>query len=119
EIGSLSGCSSMNSFRRNEMSVTAFAPATVANVAVGFDLLGFPIEGAGDWVTVSLSPEREVVIDSILDRDQSVAGKPSSLPLDPASNTATAGLLMMIQELKLDFGFRVKIRKGIPMGSGM
>ncbi|MCF5930986.1 homoserine kinase, partial [Xanthomonas perforans] len=30
----------------------AFAPASVANVAVGFDLLGYPIDGIGDTVTV-------------------------------------------------------------------
>ena len=30
----------------------AFAPASVANVAVGFDLLGYPLDGVGDTVTV-------------------------------------------------------------------
>ena len=30
-------------------SATAFAPATVSNVACGFDVLGFPIEEPGDF----------------------------------------------------------------------
>ncbi|HAI94150.1 MAG TPA: homoserine kinase, partial [Xanthomonadaceae bacterium] len=34
------------------MQARAFAPASVANVAVGFDLLGYPLAGVGDTVTV-------------------------------------------------------------------
>ena len=37
-------------------SVTAFAPATVSNVACGFDVLGFPLQVAGDEVTATLAP---------------------------------------------------------------
>ena len=41
-------------------SATAFAPATVANVAVGFDILGFAIESVGDIVTVSIADDTSV-----------------------------------------------------------
>ena len=41
------------------------------------------------------------------------------LPLDPAQNTATLGLLTLIRELKPDHGFEVTLRKGIALGSGM
>ncbi|MHC4853753.1 MAG: homoserine kinase, partial [Planctomycetota bacterium] len=34
-------------------TATVFAPATVANVAVGFDVLGFAFAAAGDHVTVA------------------------------------------------------------------
>lgn len=39
----------------DKQKVTAFAPATVANVSCGFDILGFAIEDLGDKVSVALS----------------------------------------------------------------
>ncbi len=46
-------------------SVTVFAPATVANVASGFDVLGFALERPGDAVTVRRTEGREVIVTSI------------------------------------------------------
>ena len=37
-------------------SVTAFAPATVSNVACGFDVLGFALDAPGDEVTARFAP---------------------------------------------------------------
>ncbi len=93
-------------------SVTAFAPATVANVAVGFDILGFALESVGDKVTLEKNlKSKEVNILSIIGLE--------GLPLDPQKNTATIGLLKMIADLELPYGFNVKIEKGIPISSGM
>jgi len=39
-----------------ERIVTAFAPATVSNVACGFDVLGFALERPGDEVSARLAP---------------------------------------------------------------
>lgn len=91
---------------------TAFAPATVGNVAVGFDILGFGIEAAGDRVTVRRLEEPTVRIESI-------EGRVTDLPTRPDENTATVGLVQMIDDLGLDFGFEVSLQKGIPLGSGM
>jgi homoserine kinase len=55
--------------------VTAFAPATVANVAVGFDILGFSVSGVGDEVAVSILDEKKVEITS-------VSGVVTELPRD-------------------------------------
>ena len=98
-------------------SATAFAPATVANVAVGFDILGFAIESVGDVVTVSLTDDGSVRIKEILDE----TGSPASLdvPLDAERNAATVGLIKLREDLRLDFGFQVGLRKGIALGSGM
>ncbi|MGA2764868.1 MAG: homoserine kinase, partial [Spirochaetia bacterium] len=38
--------------------VSVFAPATVANVASGFDVLGFALDSPGDAVTLSRVPGR-------------------------------------------------------------
>jgi homoserine kinase len=90
----------------------AFAPATVANVAVGFDILGFAIDGFGESVAVEkIENNNNVVI-------KRSAANPE-LPLDPEKNCATAGLLQLIKDKKLSFGFRVALEKRIPIGSGL
>ena len=43
------------------MTATAFAPATVSNVACGFDVLGFAIERPGDRVTSILGPPPPII----------------------------------------------------------
>lgn len=98
-------------------SATAFAPATVANVAVGFDILGFAVEASGDRVTVTKTREPFVAVGEITDASGAPFG--AEIPLDPARNTAAVGLKALIEELNLDFGFRVSIVKGIALGSGL
>lgn len=95
---------------RSPQQATAFAPATIANVAVGFDVLGFAFEGAGDRVTVARSAEPGV-------RIAAVEGE--TLPLDPEQNTAGVALRSMIEDLGLDFGFELQLHKGIPLSSGL
>jgi homoserine kinase len=98
-------------------SATAFAPATVANVAVGFDILGFAVESVGDRVTVSTTDEPSITVREIIGAGGASAH--NEIPFDPARNTATVGLLALREELKLNFGFEVSIDKGIALGSGM
>lgn len=101
-------------------SVTCFAPATVANVAVGFDILGFSFPAVGDEVSVARMEQKTVVIDDIGSLSHVVPEEQcKDIPYDAARNTATAGLLRLVDELKPGFGFRVTIKKGIPLGSGM
>ena len=96
----------------DKTSITAFAPATVANVAVGFDVLGFALDAVGDTVTLTKTTDvGKIEIESIKGLE--------GLPYDPAKNTATVGLVKMLQELGLPFGFKVSIEKGIPLSSGM
>jgi len=97
-------------------SATAFAPATVANVAVGFDILGFAIESVGDIVTVSIADDTSVRITQILKGFSDPLDGP---PLDADRNAATVGLIKLREDLRLDFGFQVVLRKGIALGSGM
>jgi homoserine kinase len=91
---------------------TAFAPASVGNVAIGFDILGFSVSALGDRVTVSRTEERGVTITDVI----GVAGK---LPADPAQNTAGRALLALQEALHPEFGFAMRIDKGIPLGSGL
>ncbi len=90
----------------------AYAPAAVGNVAVGFDLLGHAIEAPGDIVSVRHADHDRVVIDEIT----GVAGE---LPLLAEENSAGAALIAMRERIGLVRGFSVRIKKGIPLGSGM
>jgi homoserine kinase len=98
-------------------SATAFAPATVSNVAVGFDILGFAVEAAGDEVCVTATEGEAVRVVEVSDTTGTLA--PGAIPLDPAQNTATVGLLKLLADLRPGFGFDVSVRKGIALGSGM
>jgi homoserine kinase len=91
---------------------TAFAPASVGNVAIGFDILGFSVDALGDRVTAVRRAARGVV----MERASGVAG---DLPRDPERNTAGRAVLEMIRALGLDFGFELQIDKGIALGSGL
>ena len=93
-------------------TATAFAPASVGNVAIGFDILGFAVDALGDRVTVSRSQKPGVVITGI----KGIAGK---LPLEPEKNTAGRALIAMYETLRPQFGFSMQIDKGIPLGSGL
>lgn len=91
---------------------TAFAPASVGNVAVGFDVLGHSFQTIGDRVTARRIADREVHIAGI-------TGTSSELPKEAERNTAGMAVLSMVRELELDFGVELTIEKGIPLGSGL
>jgi len=92
--------------------VRAFSPASVGNAAVGFDILGFALNGVGDTVAVRR-------IDTPQVRIRAIRGSVLDLPLDAQHNTAGAALLALQKALALPFGFEIEIDKGIPLGSGM
>lgn len=93
----------------------AFAPATVANVAVGFDIMGFALEGLGEIAIVERLTRPDQYSQVII---EPIKGFPE-ITTDPTKNTAGAGLLQLIQDHKLNFGFRVQLIKEIPVGSGL
>jgi homoserine kinase len=90
----------------------AFAPASVGNVAVGFDVLGYSASVAGDRVAVVRTAARGV-------RIAEITGVVSDLPLDCERNTAGMAVAALADDLHLDFGFELSIQKGIPLGSGL
>jgi homoserine kinase len=91
---------------------TAFAPASVGNVAIGFDILGFAVDALGDRVSVARREAPGVEIAAV----RGIAGE---LPHEPKDNTAGRALLAMQEALQPGFGFVVEIDKGIPLGSGL
>lgn len=92
--------------------VTAFAPGSVANVAIGFDILGFSVDALGDRVTLTRTARPGVTI-------KAIRGVVQDLPLDAEKNTAGRALQAMIEKRALPFGFEMEIDKGIPLASGL
>lgn len=91
--------------------ITAFAPASIANLAVGFDILGLAFDRLGDKVTVQKADSAEITIE--------IPGEKSTIPKTPEQNTAGKALINMKQALGLKTGFKVTIEKGIPLASGL
>jgi homoserine kinase len=91
---------------------TAFSPASIGNLGVGFDILGQTIEGPGDRATVRRTHATSV-------RIAAIRGSNAELPLDAERNTAGAALIALREGLNLPFGFEIELDKGIPFGSGM
>jgi homoserine kinase len=91
---------------------TAFAPASVGNVAIGFDILGFSVDALGDRVSVARRVQPGVEI-------RAVRGVAGELPREPRDNTAGRALLALQEAVNPGFGFVLEIDKGIPLGSGL
>lgn len=92
--------------------VTAFAPATVANVAAGFDVLGFALCAPGDELTARFFDGEGVLISR-------VTGDEGRLPLDPRKNTAGVSAQALLKHLGEKRGIELELRKKMPLGSGL
>jgi homoserine kinase len=93
-------------------SATAFAPASVSNVASGFDIMGFALDGPGDTVTVRLTRTPGITITKI-------TGTTAALPFEPELNTAGAPVIALFKHAGTSFGAEIEIHKGLPLGSGI
>ena len=93
--------------------VRVFAPATVANVAVGFDILGFAFHGPGDEVVLRRSEQPGLRISTITGTGD------KQLPLETERNTAGYAALQLFKHLGIDDGFEMEIHKKMPFGSGL
>ncbi|MGH8310427.1 MAG: homoserine kinase [Steroidobacteraceae bacterium] len=91
---------------------TAFAPATVGNVGIGFDILGHTVQSVGDRVTARRTPGVGV-------RIRAITGAQADLPLEPERNTAGKAALSLWQASGDRGGVELEIEKGIPLGSGL
>jgi len=93
-------------------SVKVFAPATVANVASGFDVLGFALERPGDLVELRRKEERRVTI-------LSIDGDGGRLPLEVERNTAGVAALSFLEAINFPFGLDIVLHKQMPLSSGL
>lgn len=92
--------------------MTAFAPATVANVSCGFDILGFAIDELGDRVRINLSDNGELKV-------KEITGDDGRLPVEVDKNTCSVAIQAMLDALGIKQGMDIHLYKGLPLGSGM
>jgi len=94
-------------------SVNVFAPATVANVVCGYDVLGFAVNAPGDEVIMRLRDEPGVTITKI-------SGDEGRLPYDPAKNTVSLSVQHYLNHIgRPDVGVEIELFKKMPIGSGL
>ena len=90
--------------------IKVFSPATVANVACGFDVLGFCLDGIGDEMIIRKSKDKGVRI---------TLSDGYDLPLDIDKNIAGVSAKALYEKANPDFGFELEIYKRIKPGSGI
>lgn len=94
-------------------SVNVFAPATVANVVCGYDVLGFAVNAPGDEVIMRFRDEPGVIITKI-------SGDEGRLPYDPAKNTVSLSVQHYLNHIgRPDIGVEIELFKKMPIGSGL
>jgi homoserine kinase len=90
--------------------IKLFSPATVANVACGFDVLGFCLDSQGDEMIIRKTDQKGIKITHIEGFD---------LPYKTEDNVAGVSALAMYNHLKPNCGFEIEIYKHIKPGSGI
>src|SRR6201985_3167136 len=94
-------------------SIKVFAPATVANVVCGFDVLGFAVNEPGDEVIMRLTDKKGINISKI-------TGDNGRLPIDPAKNTVSVSVQHYLESVgRADIGLDIELHKKMPIGSGL
>lgn len=96
--------------KMNEIRV--FAPATVSNIACGFDIMGFAIDMPGDEVVLRMSDKPGV-------RIVKITGDDGRLTCDPEFNTGGKPVVSMVRAFGIDCGVEIEIHKQMPLGSGL
>ena len=90
--------------------IKLFAPATVANLSCGFDVLGCCLDGVGDEMIISKNSEQKLRITKITGQN---------LPLEVNANVAGVSAEALLVELDEKQGFDIEIKKNIKAGSGI
>ncbi len=93
-------------------SIKVFAPATVANVTCGFDVLGFAVEQPGDEIIIKKTNKPGIRITDIF-------GDGGRLSREPEENVATFPIIKYLEKAEINQGFDISLHKKMPFGSGL
>lgn len=96
--------------------VTAFAPASIGNLAVGFDMLGLALTDVGDRVLARTTTGKGVSIAEVRGLDGEIHPYLSD---DPNQNTASIAAQALLDDHGGSLGVELKVHKGVPLQSGM
>jgi len=89
-----------------------FAPATIANIGPGFDVLGLALSTPGDVLEVELAdgPGVEIV---------EITGDGGRLTRDPMKNVASRAAVDLLRRAGDTHGLRLWLHKQMPLASGL
>ncbi|WP_417886185.1 homoserine kinase [Zunongwangia sp.] len=90
--------------------IKVFAPATVANLSCGFDVLGCCLDNVGDEMIIKKNDLNELRITKLEGQD---------LPMEVDQNVAGVAVKAMLENLQSSEGFDIEIYKKIKAGSGI
>ena len=90
--------------------INIFAPASVANVSCGFDVLGFCLDTIGDIMKVSKTKTKGISVGTL---------KGQKIPIDPLKNVACVAANALLNDFPTNDGFQIDIEKKIKPGSGI
>ena len=90
--------------------ITIQAPATIANLVCGFDVLGLALEAPYDVMTLELHEQPGLLIEH---------SDGFGLPTIPEENVAGAALIAMLEQITDAPGLKLTIDKRIMPGSGL
>lgn len=93
-------------------SIKVFAPATVANVVCGYDVLGFAIEEPGDEIILKKNDSNQIIITKI-------EGDGGKLPKDPNKNVVSHVIRLFLEKINSSQGIDIELYKKMPLNSGM
>jgi homoserine kinase len=94
-------------------AVEVFAPASVANLGPGFDILGLALSEPYDVVYAERTDEPGVTI-------LAISGDQGRLPREPDKNTASIAATWVLEQLMIrSSGVALSIQKGLPLESGI
>lgn len=94
-------------------SIKVFAPATVANVVCGFDVLGFAVNEPGDEVIMRITDKPGIFL-------LKITGDEGRLPLNPEKNTVSAIAKQYLEHIgRPEVGIEIELHKKMPIGSGL
>lgn len=96
--------------------ITAFAPASIGNVGVGFDMLGLALAGVGDRVVARRTDGDRVTIAEVRGIDGEVH---PFLSTNADENTASIAAQALLDAHGGDGSVELKVHKGVPLQSGM
>ena len=97
----------------SKTGIKVFAPASVANVACGYDILGFALHKPGDEIVGR-------IVDKPGLRITKITGDKGKLPYDIEKNTASFAAQRLLEHLgETKIGIELEIRKKMPFGSGL
>ena len=88
------------------------APATVANLSCGYDILGLCLDNTNDEIKIEKIKENKIILDLI-------KSDFADVPTDPKDNTGGLPAILIHEKLKLNYGFKITIKKGIPLFGGL